>query len=150
MTKNIKVFNYFKKNWISYLLIIIGLNKDSSIATPNNIYEAGWYKGSSKPSQNGAVFIYAHLSSWKANGIFYNLKKLVKGDKLSVLTGDNRVLNYELVNLISYPANQVDMNAVLNPFVKNTKALNLMTCDGKLLPGKWQFDHRLVVFTKQI
>lgn len=65
-------------------VIQLGLLANNQIAAPSNIYDAGWYNGSAKPGQDGAMFIYAHVSSWTANGVFYNLKNLVPGDKVTI------------------------------------------------------------------
>jgi hypothetical protein len=42
------------------------------------------------------------------------------------------------------------MAAAMSPVVKETPGLNLITCTGKVRSGTSEFDHRLVVFTKQI
>lgn len=39
-------------------VIQLGLMKNNQIATPDNIYDTGWYNGSARPGQNGAMFIY--------------------------------------------------------------------------------------------
>ena len=56
-------------------IVGIGL-KDGQISNPDNIYDAGWYRASSKPGDAGAMFIFGHISSWTAKGLFYNLNKL--------------------------------------------------------------------------
>ena len=125
----------------------LGLLKSGAIATPDNIYETGWYDGSSLPGQSGAMFIYGHVSSWKANGIFYNLKNLVAGDKVDITKGDNTILTYRVVSSKVYPYNNVNMAQVLAPVNPNTPGLNLMTCTGEIIKGTSQFNERLVVFT---
>lgn len=80
---------------------------------PNNIYDAGWYASSSRPGQAGAMFIYGHISSWTANGAFYNLKKLKVGNDIIVTRGDSRAYTYQVVGFKVYPYDAVDMNAVL-------------------------------------
>ncbi len=65
-------------------VIQLGLLKSGAIATPDNIYDTGWYQGSSQPGESGAMFIFGHVSSWTADGVFYNLKKLKAGDKVTV------------------------------------------------------------------
>lgn len=128
-------------------VIRLGLLKDDQIAEPSNIYDTGWYEGSSKPGQLGAMFIYGHVSSWTANGLFYNLKKLKTGDKILVTRGDNQVLTYQVVTTKVYPYNDVDMAKVLAPIDSKLPGLNLMTCTGKIIKGTSEFNERLVVFT---
>jgi len=128
-------------------VIQLGLGKNDQIAAPNNIYDTGWYKGSAKPGQNGAMFIYGHVSNWSANGIFYNLKKLHPGDKIIITRGDNKVFIYQVDSTRVYPYNKVPMQTVLAPTDSSKPGLNLMTCTGQIIKGTSEFNERLVVFT---
>lgn len=128
----------------------LGLEKDDQIATPNNIFDAGWYDASSKPGQPGAMFIYGHVSSWQADGIFYNLKKLKPGDKVIVTRGDNKTYTYQVNSSKIYPHDKVDMKAVLAPIDSSKPGLNLMTCTGQVIKGTSEFNERLVVFTSLV
>lgn len=131
-------------------IVKLGLLKDGQIATPDNIYETGWYDGSSLPGQSGAMFIYGHVSSWTADGIFYNLKKLTAGDMITITRGDNTVFTYKVMSTKVYPYNDVDMSQVLAPVVAGKPGLNLMTCTGQVIQGTSEFNERLVVFTTQV
>lgn len=128
----------------------LGLLSGGAIATPHNIYEAGWYDGSSQPGQIGAMFIYGHVSSWTANGVFYNLKKLVPQDTVVITRGDNTTYVYSVVTSRVYPYNAVDMNQVLSPINASVSGLNLMTCTGQVISGTSEFSERLVVFTRLV
>jgi LPXTG-site transpeptidase (sortase) family protein len=128
----------------------LGLLKSGAIGTPDNVYDTGWYDGSSTPGQNGAMFIYGHVSSWTADGIFYNLKILVAGDKIIITRGDNTTYTYQVVSLKIYPYNNVPMNTVLEPIQAGTPGLNLMTCTGQVMPGTSEFNERLVVYTSLV
>jgi LPXTG-site transpeptidase (sortase) family protein len=123
----------------------LGLTKDNQIASPDNIHDAGWYSKSAKPGEAGAAFIYGHVSSWEANGVFYDLKKLKPGDTATVTTGSDKVYTYTVKKSVVYPYDKVDMPAVLSP-VDGTSGLNLMTCTGKVIKGTSNFDKRLVVY----
>lgn len=128
-------------------ILKLGLTRGGAIAVPDNIYETGWYDGSSRPGQQGAMFIYGHVSSWTADGIFYNLKRLVPGDKITVTRGDNKTYTYQVVSLKTYAYNDVPMATVLSPVESGTPALNLMSCTGQVIAGTSEFSERLVVYT---
>lgn len=131
-------------------ILKLGLTSSGAIAVPDNIYETGWYDGSSKPGQPGAMFVYGHVSSWTANGVFYNLKKLVTGNQITVTRGDNTTYTYQVVSSKVYPYNNVDMNQVLAPIDPGVAGLNLMTCTGQVITGTSEFNERLVVFTSLV
>ncbi len=118
------------------------------IATPDNVYEVGWYAGSSLPGQSGAAFMYGHVSSWTAKGVFYNLRKLVAGDKIVVTRGDDTTFEYQVVSAKTFPADNVNMAEVLAPISPDKPGLNLMTCTGRVISGTSEFSERLVVFAK--
>jgi sortase (surface protein transpeptidase) len=128
----------------------LGLTSSGAIAVPSSSYVTGWYGNSSKPGQSGAMFIYGHVLGWYTGGIFYNLHKLVPGDKIIVTRGDNTTYTYEVDGSKVYPANDVDMGAVLNPYQPNVPGLNLMTCTGQLNLKDISYNERLVVFTSLV
>lgn len=131
-------------------IVKLGLLASGAIATPDNIYETGWYDGSSLPGQSGAMFIYGHVSSWTADGIFYSLKTLVSGDKIIITRGDNTTYTYQVVSSRVYPYTAVNMNQVLSPVEPGIPGLNLMTCTGQVIAGTSEFNERLVVFTNLV
>jgi len=131
-------------------ILKLGLTTSGAIAVPDNIYETGWYDGSSLPGQAGAMFIYGHVSSWTADGIFYNLKHLVPGNLVTITRGDNTTYTYKVIKSVVYPYNNVPMNTVLTPVSANTPGLNLMTCTGQVIKGTSEFNERLVVYTSLV
>lgn len=130
---------------------VLGLGlTNGRIISPANIYDAGWYTGSARPGEAGAMFIFGHVSSWQADGIFHDLKKLRPGDRVAVTRGDDRVFTYEVIESTIYPAGAVDMPAVLSPGDGSKPGLNLMTCAGSIIKGTSEFSERLVVFTRLV
>ena len=131
-------------------VVRLGVMSNGQIANPNNIYDTGWYINSAKPGQPGAMFIFGHISSWTANGVFYNLKSLKPGADVYIIRGDNKRFVYQVVKSVVYPYNKVDMNTVLSPVVPNIPGLNLMSCTGQIIKGTSEFNERLVVYTKLV
>jgi LPXTG-site transpeptidase (sortase) family protein len=131
-------------------ILPLGLTSDSAIATPVNGYDTGWYNGSAKPGQAGAMFIYGHVAGWNEGGVFYNLKKLKPGDKIIVTRGDDAIYTYRVDSLKAYPVTNVDMNTVLSPTDPTKPGLNLMTCVWTVVNGKSEFNSRQVVFSSLV
>jgi LPXTG-site transpeptidase (sortase) family protein len=128
----------------------LGLTAKNQIAAPTNVFDAGWYTGSAKPGQPGAMLIDGHVSSWTTHGIFYNLKKLRAGDQLKIQRGDGATFTYRVVKSQIYDVDHVDMQAAPSPVTSGRPGLNLITCDGSVIKGTNEFNKRLVVFTEQI
>jgi sortase (surface protein transpeptidase) len=125
-------------------VVQLNLGKQNDIQSPNNIYDAGWYTGSSLPGQPGAMFIDGHVASWTANGIFYNLKNLQAGDSIQIVRGDNTSYTYKVVKLQTYPVTSVNMTQALAPVQRGVPGLNIMTCAGSVVNG--YYNERLVVY----
>ncbi len=124
------------------------VDKKGVLQSPNNVHTAGWYDGSSKPGEGGAVLLDGHVAGPTTQGVFYDLKKLVAGEKIEVQRGDGKVFNYKVVSAESKKADQVDMAKALLPIVPGKSGLNLITCTGKV--NGWHYDERLVVYAVQI
>lgn len=131
---------------VSTVIKRLGAKKDGSMASPSNIYEAGWYDGSSKPGQPGAAFLAGHVHGVTKPAVFYNLKKLSSGSRIKVEMGDGRLITYRVVKTKQYPVNSVDMAEALSPAEPGKKGLNLMTCAGNVNLQTAEYDSRLVIF----
>ncbi|HEY4964677.1 MAG TPA: class F sortase [Candidatus Saccharimonadales bacterium] len=128
----------------------VGVNASGALATPNNIYDTDWYNESAEPGQPGAMLIDGHISSWTAHGVFYGLKDLVAGDVLQIVRGDRTVFTYKVVKAVVYPSGNVNMTSAMTSVVNGTPGLNLISCDGDVIPGTNLFNERIVVFSEQI
>ncbi len=126
-------------------ILSLGLHANGSIVTPSNIYDAGWYNASGKPGQPGVMFIFGHVSSWQARGIFYRLHDVRPGDQISITAGDNRRWLYQVDASQTYPVGEVNMQNVLSPASPGAPTLRLMTCAGSIIRGTSDFTERLIV-----
>jgi sortase (surface protein transpeptidase) len=124
----------------------VGVTKDGALATPSNVFDAAWYKGSVKPGQPGATLIDGHVSSWTTNGVFYGIKNLVAGDQIEIEKGDGAKLEYTVVQTVAYPADAVDMKSLMKPVTTDKSGLNLITCGGKYDREAGEFTQRIAVY----
>jgi LPXTG-site transpeptidase (sortase) family protein len=114
---------------------------------PNNIYDAGWYTGSSKPGQNGAMVVDGHASQTGTHyGLFGRLESLADGDKITVEKGDGTKLSFTVAKVEVVAIKDVDMNQVMVPYNSSTQGLNLITCAGDWTKDGKTLDHRVIVF----
>lgn len=128
----------------------MGLNSDKSIQAPRNINDSGWYTGSAKPGEAGAMFIDGHASGSTRLGLFGSLDTLKTGDTMSIEKGDGTKLTYRVVHVATMALEAVDMSKVLAPYDGVKNGLNLMTCTGTWVPESQTLNQRVVVYTEQI
>lgn len=124
--------------------LALGVKSDNQLKAPTNIYDTGWYQQSAKPGENGAILIDGHVHGPSKPGVFYNLKKLVPGDSITVERGDGQVFTYKVVKSQSYSKDAVDMAAAITPVVPGQQGLNIITCNGSLKGTS--YEERLIVF----
>ncbi|HVW23151.1 MAG TPA: sortase [Candidatus Saccharimonadales bacterium] len=131
-------------------ILSLGLTKDGALATPGNVFDTGWYNGSSLPGQAGAMLIDGHVSSWTTNGVFYGIKTLKAGDTIQVSNGQGTVFNYQVVKTQIFDHDQVDMQSAVQPVNPGKPGLNLITCTGDVIRGTNEFNERVIVYAEQL
>jgi LPXTG-site transpeptidase (sortase) family protein len=141
---------YIDKLDIAARILPMGVNGDNSIQAPRNIFDAGWYTGSVKPGDIGAMFIDGHASGPTREGLFAYLDKLVIGDELQVEKGDGTRLSYRVVHTEVANLESLDMRKMLLPHGNTLRGLNLMTCSGDWLADQETFSQRVMVWTEQV
>lgn len=123
-------------------------NSKGALQAPSNVHYAGWYDGSSKPGEGGAVLLDGHVAGPTQHGVFYDLKKLGAGDLIEVERGDGQTFAYKVVKKQNFPANKVDMTSALLPVIDGKPGLNLITCTGNV--KGMHYDERLIVYAVQV
>lgn len=141
---------YIDKLGVAARTLPMSVNKDGSMQAPLNIYDAGWYTGSSLPSQDGVLAIDGHASGPTKYGLFGRLDELVNGDRVQIETGDGTMYQYEVVHKENLGREDVDMGKFVSPYGENPRGLNLMTCAGNWEQDAQTFANRIVVYTKLV
>jgi LPXTG-site transpeptidase (sortase) family protein len=141
---------YIDKLNIAARVLPMGVNADGSMQAPLGIYDAGWYSGSVRPGETGAMVLNGHSSGPTRQGLFGRLDTLKVGDEVVLEKGDMVRLKYKVMLIETVPLAEVDMHKVSLPFGTAASGLNIYTCTGKWLPEKNTFDHRTIVYTAQV
>lgn len=140
---------YIDKLGIQAKVIRVGVTDTNAMAVPKSIYEAGWYDGSVKPGETGAVVVNGHVSGPTRDGVFHDLKQLKNGDSIVVEKGDKTKLTYKVRRIQELAVKDVDMTKLLvaEPGIKS---LHLITCGGLFDQEALQFQSRVLVYADQI
>jgi LPXTG-site transpeptidase (sortase) family protein len=141
---------YIDKLNIAARVLPMGVNADGSMQAPLGIYDAGWYSGSVRPGETGAMVLNGHSSGPTRQGLFGRLDTLQVGDEVVLEKGDMVRLKYKVMLIETVPLGEVDMHKVSLPYGTAASGLNIYTCTGKWLPEKNTFDHRTIVYTAQV
>ena len=121
--------------------VSIGIN--NIIEMPDGWDKAGWYTKAVKPGEAGTAVIVGHFDDqFGAPAIFYYLKQLEIGDKISILTDSGEGLNFIVAQKSSYP-----FWSSIDDLIVPDKNINLIliTCGGWWNQQLHSYSERLVV-----
>lgn len=134
-------------------ILSVGLDKDSRIGTPVNIYDAAWFNQSGKQGQTEKViFLDGHNGGPTKDGIFKRLPNLSIGAIIEIERGDGLISKYSVVENYSEPLDNftpAKMQQVLTP-INQKETVAIISCTGKWVQAKRTYADRVVVKATKI
>ena len=109
------------------------IGADGALTPPKDFDKAGWFADGTRPGDVGPAVIAGHVDSRRGKAVFYDLRKLIKGDRIDVVRG-GRTVRFRVFSTEWYPKTMFPTNKVYGP--TPDRQLRLITCGGV-------FDHRL-------
>ncbi len=131
-------------------LIETGLRADRTLEVPpgDEGSPASWYNGSPTPGSTGPAVLLGHVNSLTdASGVFYRIRELQPGDRVTVTREDGSAAIFEVYRNESFVKNEFPTKTVYFP-VPGAE-LRLITCDA-YLPDERRYDNNRVVFAKLV
>lgn len=129
----------------------VGIDREGQIDVPVNLYDVGWYTGSSNPHEShGSAIIVGHIGGLYLPGVFDKLKELKSDDEISVVMGDNSIINYSVKEKNLLDASEMNMSSYLSYDIKKPAKLILITCGGRVDPTTRTYLGRVVVTAERI
>lgn len=113
-------------------ILAVGINSRGEMATPNNIFDVGWYDASGKPGMGGTMVMDGHNGGPNVHGVFKELPKLMKGDIIQIERGDGTLFKYKVVENVEVPLEDatVYMNTAMKSPEVGKESVTLITCSG--------------------
>jgi LPXTG-site transpeptidase (sortase) family protein len=130
-------------------VVKLGLNASGALATPNNIYTAGWFTGSVLPGKSGLSVMVGHVNGPTSDqAIFSGLARLQPGDIIQLTLGNDAKLGYRVRSVRSYSVND-SVNHLFSQEPDFTRQLNLITCSGSYDRATRSYSERTIVVAEQ-
>ena len=124
----------------------LGLNKDGTVQVPplGDHDLAGWYTGSVTPGQDGSSVILGHVDSYSGGSVFFSIKTLKPGDRLTVARADGSTAAFvvdgvQKVAKVAFPSSAVYGNTAY-------PSLRLITCGGPFDEATGEYQDNIVVY----
>jgi sortase (surface protein transpeptidase) len=112
-----------------------------------SIFNTGWHTNSSKPGEKGgATLIEGLVHGQTKPGVFYNLKKVSKGDIIELERGDGGVFKYKVVKTELDDASSMGLSTVMKSAEPDKAGLNIVTSLSNDQNLDSRYNERLVVF----
>jgi sortase (surface protein transpeptidase) len=134
---------------VSADVINLGLNDDKTVEVPEDPAEVGWYSKGPKPGQFGSAVMLGHLDSKTGPAVFYKLKSLEPGQKITVRRADDSVGNFEVVKVATYKNEDFPAEKVYGGS-PDWPALNLVTCGGEYDRKAGGYQSNVVVYAEYL
>ena len=114
-------------------ILPMGVNAEGELATPNNIFDVGWYEASGKPGQGGTMIIDGHNGGPHVLGVFKSLPNLANGDIITVERGDGVIYKYKVVENKAVPLSESDayMAVAARSPEPGKESVTLISCTGE-------------------
>jgi len=114
-------------------ILSVGVNISGELATPNNIFDVGWYEASGKPGQGGTMIIDGHNGGPHVHGVFKNLPDLAEGDVIVVERGDGVKYKYKVVEnkTVALADSDAYMSVAAKSPEPGKESITLITCTGE-------------------
>ncbi len=128
-------------------LIHTGLKPDGSPEVPKGeqVDTASWLTTSVTPGEQGTAVILGHVDSIRSGpSVFYNLGKLVPGNKVYVDRQDGRTAVFEVGAVEAFDRDNYPSQEVYG--MAKYPALHLITCGGEWNAAEQEYSKNIVVF----
>ncbi len=122
----------------------LGLDSEGKMETPDKWENAGWYKKSAKPGQNGNIIIAGHYDDSSGNpAAFWGLKNLKVNDKVLLTDELNRTFTYNITETFYVAIDDPNRLEIFDE--DEIEELTLVTCGGLWNDSEGTYSSRLVV-----
>jgi len=123
----------------------VGLTSDGAMGVPKNNNNVAWYNLGPLPGTEGSAVIAGHLDGKNGQkAVFYNLKKLKKGDQIFIEDSQKKIITFVVKEIRIYDSETFAPEIFTS---SQGKHLNLITCSGNWNKYQKKYTQRLVVFT---
>lgn len=131
-------------------LVPLGLNADNTVQVPpvTTPLQAGWYTYAPTPGEVGPAVVLGHVDGNHQKGIFFRLKELKPGDKVSIARKDGTTALFEVTKVDDVPKAEFEKAGVYDD--TPDPQLRLITCGGVFDHSAHNYLDNIIVFAHLI
>jgi hypothetical protein len=122
----------------------LGVDETGAMEVPRDPSEAGWYRLGPTPGALGPAVIAGHVTWNGSPGVFFELGKLRRGDRVRVARVDGRVALFEVRRVARFHKTHFPTRAVYGAI--DHAGLRLITCGGTYDASAHRYLDNVVAF----
>ena len=126
----------------------LGLNSDGTAQTPDTPSSTGWFAPGPEPGERGAAVIIGHVDSSRGPGVFYHLRALRRGDRITIIMRNHRRVRFLVTGARQAPKSRFP-TAMVFARTKNP-TLRLVTCGGLFDRSSRHYLDNYIVFARLV
>lgn len=131
-------------------LVPLGLNPDNTVQVPpvTTPLQAGWYTYAPTPGETGPAVVLGHVDGNHQKGIFFRLKELAAGDRVSIARKDGTTAVFEVTKVHQVPKKDFEAEGVYDDTAG--PELRLITCGGVFDRSAHNYVDNIVVYARLV
>jgi sortase (surface protein transpeptidase) len=129
---------------VSAPVIPLGLNADHTLQVPTTFTDTGWFEPGPEPGEIGSALIVGHVDSYAGPGVFYRLRALRRGDRITVVLATGRRLTFVVTSSRDVAKQGFPTSLVYRRTSRPT--LRLVTCGGRFDQATHHYLSNHIVF----
>jgi len=126
----------------------VALQSVADFKAPYKWGDVAWYDRGPKPGDLGRATIFGHLDSTCCPAVFYLLKDLRTGDTVQVQYKTGKALTFRVMWQATYPNDHLPISFLFGRV--SERGLSLVTCAGVFHYDGTGYDHKLIVYARQV
>jgi len=126
----------------------LGLNADHTVQVPADFQQPGWYKFGPSPGQRGSAVILGHVDSYRGPAVFFKLRDLKPGDRVTVTLADHVITHFAVRQIAMYQKSSFPTVQVYGSH--GYSGLQLVTCGGVFDAARGTYLSNVVVYTNLV
>ncbi|QMV42954.1 class F sortase [Cohnella cholangitidis] len=126
----------------------VNVSDNGRMGVPDSTEKVGYLSTGILPGATGNAVMDGHVDTYNGPAVFFDLKKLKKGDPVFIKNDKGRAIAFVVESVEVFKTSEAPIGRIFGPI--NESRLNLITCAGRYSRKKREHEARLVVFTKRL
>jgi LPXTG-site transpeptidase (sortase) family protein len=126
----------------------VSVTSKGQMGVPNSTGKVGYLSTGILPGAVGNAIMDGHVDSYEGPAVFFDLKKLKKGDSIFVKNDKGYSIPFIVESVESFRTSEAPIQRIFGH--ADEPRLNLITCTGKYSRKKREHEKRLIVFAKRL